>query len=107
MVLFGMILDRYENAPDWVRIAMFIAIWVAYEPVCTSLGCTIGNYIKGIRVRRASDVSKKINVFQALGRYILKLSLGWISFLTIHNNPERRAIHDFAVGSVMIKVPLS
>lgn len=99
-----MILDRYENAPDWVRIVMFVGVWVVYETVCTSLGHTIGNYLKGIRVRRISDVSRKINVFQALGRYILKLGLGWISFLTIHNNPERRAIHDFAAGSVMVKV---
>ena len=48
--------------------------------------------------------TKKINILQALIRYILKVGLGWISFLTIHSNKERRAIHDFAAGSVMIEI---
>ena len=37
-------------------------------------------------------------------RYPVKLLLGWISFLTINSNPKRRAIHDLASGSVMIKI---
>jgi hypothetical protein len=96
-------LNKYTNPPDWIRIALFFGIWVIYEPVCTSLGFTLGNYAKGIRVRRISDSDKKINILQALLRYVLKFILGWISFLTIHGNPQRRAIHDLAVGSVMIR----
>jgi uncharacterized RDD family membrane protein YckC len=105
MFIFGSILERYENAPDWIRIALFFGIWGVYEPVCTTLGFTIGNYMKGIRVRRVSDTSRKINILQAFFRYLIKMSLGWISFLTIHTNPERRALHDLAVGSVMIRKP--
>lgn len=41
--------------------------------------------------------------FQAIIRYIIKISLGWISFLTINSNYEKRAIHDFVAGSVVIK----
>lgn len=104
MFVFASILDRYENVPDWVRIILFIGLWAAYEPVCTSLGCTLGNYIKGIRVRQHDSATKRINIFQALIRYVVKIVLGWISFLTIHSNHERRAIHDFMAGSVMIKV---
>ena len=104
MFVFASILDRYENVPDSVRIALFIGLWAAYEPVCTSLGCTVGNYIKGIRVRQHDGVTKRINIFQALIRYVAKIALGWVSFLTIHSNEERRAIHDFMAGSVMIKV---
>jgi uncharacterized RDD family membrane protein YckC len=97
------ILDRYENPPDWIRIALFFGLWAVYEPLCTSLGCTIGNLVKGIRVRNHNDVTKKINILQALLRYIIKCLLGWISFLTIHGNPQRRAIHDLVAGSVMIR----
>lgn len=104
MFVFASILDRYENVPDWVRIVLFIGLWAAYEPVCTSLGCTLGNYIKGIRVRQHDGASKRINIFQALVRYVVKIALGWVSFLTIHSNDERRAIHDFMAGSVMIKI---
>jgi uncharacterized RDD family membrane protein YckC len=103
MFVFATILDKYQNAPDWIRIALFFGLWAIYEPVCTTLGGTIGNLIKGIRVRNHSDNKKHINIFQALFRYIVKFLLGWISFLTIHTNPQRRAIHDFAVGSVMIR----
>lgn len=104
MFVFASILDRYENVQDWVRIVLFIGLWAAYEPVCTSLGCTLGNYIKGIRVRQHDGATKRINIFQALVRYVVKIALGWVSFLTIHSNDERRAIHDFMAGSVMIKV---
>ena len=103
MFSFGSVLDKYEGAPDWIRIALFISIFAVYEPLCTSLGFTIGNYLKGIRVRSATDNSKRINMIQALLRYGLKLALGWLSFVTIHSNTQRRAIHDLAVGSVMVK----
>jgi uncharacterized RDD family membrane protein YckC len=104
MFIFSSILDRIQDPPEWLHIAMFVGIWVIYEPVCTAFGCTIGNYLKGIRVRQATDDSKRINIFQALIRYAVKVLLGWLSFLTVHQNTERRAIHDLAVGSVMVNV---
>ena len=103
MFSFGSLLDKYAGAPDWVRMVLFISIFAVYEPLCTSLGFTIGNYLKGIRVRSAADNAKRINVVQALLRYALKLALGWLSFVTIHSNQQKRAIHDLAVGSVMVK----
>ena len=104
MFILASILDRYEDVPTWIRIVLFVGLWGAYEPLCTTLGATFGNYIKKIRVRQVGINSKRINIFQAIVRYLLKLSLGWISFLTIHSNKERRAIHDLAAGSVMIKI---
>jgi uncharacterized RDD family membrane protein YckC len=104
MFLFSSILDRIQTPPEWLHITMFVGIWVLYEPLCTTLGCTIGNYLKGIRVRRVGDHSKKINFIQALLRYAVKVFLGWLSFLTIHQNTERRAMHDLVAGSVMINV---
>ena len=98
------ILDRFENVPDYVRIILFVAIWFLYEPLCTTLGATLGNKIKQIRVRKSGNSDKKINFFQAFIRYFFKMLLGWISFLTIHSNSERRAIHDLAAGSVMVKI---
>jgi uncharacterized RDD family membrane protein YckC len=104
MYVFASILDGYENVPDWIRIAMFAGLFIVYEPVCMTIGATLGNYIKGIRVRRYSDTTKRINIFQAILRYPVKVLLGWISFLTIHSTPKRRAIHDLVSGSVMIKI---
>lgn len=104
MIIFSNILDRFKNVPDWIRIALFVIVFIAYEPFLMTFGCTIGNYIKGIRVRKYSNSSERINIFQAIIRYPIKLGFGWISFITIHTNDERRAIHDLISGSVMIKL---
>jgi uncharacterized RDD family membrane protein YckC len=104
MFLFASILDHNENAPDWVRMIMFVGVFIVYEPLCMTLGCTLGNYIKGITVRKYSDTSKRVNFFQAIIRYPIKIILGWISFVTINSNPKRRALHDLASGSVMIRL---
>ena len=45
MFAFTAILEKFSNPPDWIRIALFAGIWIAYEPVCTSLGSTPGNYV--------------------------------------------------------------
>jgi uncharacterized RDD family membrane protein YckC len=102
MFCFSLILNNFKDTPDWVRIFLFTLIFIIYDPLCTSLGCTLGNYIVGLRVRRKKDLSEKINIFQAIIRYALKVLLGWISFLTINANKERRAIHDLVVGSIVI-----
>lgn len=103
MFVFAGVLDRFEHVPGWVRMLLFVFLFLLYEPVCMSLGFTLGNYFKNIRVRRNSDTSRRINLLQALVRYPVKFFLGWISFLTINNNPQRRAIHDLVSGSVMIR----
>ena len=104
MFVFASILDKFEHVPDGVRIAVFVVLFIVYEPLFMTFGCTLGNLIKGIRVRKDADSSKKINILQAIIRFTIKLMLGWLSFLTIGSNPKRRAIHDLVVGSVMIKL---
>lgn len=29
------LLDRASNPPDWVRISIFIGLWIVYEPLCS------------------------------------------------------------------------
>ena len=107
MFLAGTILEKInpsqEEEDGLVRAIIFVSIWAIYEPLATTMGCTLGNYLMKIRVKKHQDTAKKINLLQAFVRFILKFFLGWISFLTIHSNKERRAIHDFAAASVMIE----
>ena len=109
VLMFGAawILDKSGIGGDenegWIKAVVFIAIWGVYEPLSMTLGCTIGNYLMGIRVRRHEIPTNKINILQAYVRFLVKLFLGWISFLFIHSNKERRAMHDLASGSVMIE----
>lgn len=102
MLLLANIFDWFGDIPDWVRIAAFAGL-LLYEPVCTTLGGTIGNRMKGIRVRKESDTKTRISFIHALIRYAVKIILGWVSFITIHSNRKKQAIHDQAAGSVMIK----
>ncbi len=104
MFVAASVLDKISDGEDgWIRALVFIGIWGVYEPLSMTLGSTLGNYLMKIKVRQEGNRDKKINLLQALIRFIIKISLGWISFLTIHSNKERRAIHDFAAGSVVIE----
>ena len=102
---FSAIIDKTGyDAPGWLRAVLFLGIWLVYEPVAVSLGCTFGQYIMGLRVRDAATETKKINIVLSIVRFALKLLLGWVSFLTIHTNAQRRAIHDIAGNSVMVEL---
>lgn len=105
MAIFAKISSLFVNFPTSFRIGLMASL-ILYEPICMSfLGYTVGNYVLGLRVRKVADESQNINIFQALLRYVVKLSLGWIAFLSIHSNDKKRAIHDFVAGTVMIKLP--
>jgi uncharacterized RDD family membrane protein YckC len=93
--------DKEENG--WIKAVIFVSIWGIYEPLSTTLGATVGNYLMKIRVRQSNANGKRINIFQAFVRVAFKLLLGWLSFITIHFDDQRRAIHDFVAGSVMLE----
>ncbi|PWB27516.1 RDD family protein [Flavobacterium sp. HTF] len=103
MIIFSDILSGFQNVPDWLRAFLLISLFL-YEPIATTFGGTIGNNLKGIRVRKDSDNTKKINIFQAIIRYFFKLLFGWFSFITIFSSSKKRAIHDILSGTVMIKI---
>ncbi|SRR6266700_1195493 len=103
MFLAAWIIDHFEATPDWIRGVLFIGLWAVYEPLAVTFGCTFGNYLMGIRVRKFSNEQKRINIIQAYARFVIKMFLGWLSFLTIQFDPQRRAIHDIVSGSVVIR----
>jgi len=107
MFLAAIIFDKINPSQDgedgWIRAIIFISIWGVYEPVAITMGSTLGNFLMKIKVRDNLNTTKRINLLQSYIRFVLKFLLGWVSFLTIHGNKQRRAIHDFAAGSVMIE----
>lgn len=104
-VATALILDGFENVPDYVRGLIFILIFFLYDPVMiSSFGGTIGHLSKDIRVRRESDNTKKILLPVAIVRFAVKLLLGTISLLTVTGNIKGKAIHDSVAGSVVVKV---
>lgn len=103
MLLFTDILAGFESVPNWVKMILFLSL-LMYEPLCITFGATLGNHKMNIRVRKAGDETKRINLFQALIRFILKYLFGWLSFITVFVSPKSRTIHDLFSGSVIIKI---
>ena len=84
-----------------VMVSSAFILLLAYEPLLTSYSRTIGQRLMRIRVGRYDNPSERIPLINAYIRWFVKGLLGWISFITIHFNDERRAIHDLTSNSVM------
>jgi uncharacterized RDD family membrane protein YckC len=102
LMIVMIVTEDWENTIA-IKIILGLTLWLLYEPVLTAYSSTIGQRITGIRVRSVNDINKRINLFQGIVRFLIKLTLGWISFITIHSNRRKQAIHDLIAGSVMIE----
>lgn len=102
MMVFSDVLNSFTSVPDYVRIILLISL-LMYEPICSAYGATIGNHKMNIRVRKISNEKQRINIFQAIIRFFLKFSLGWLSFISVFFNSKSRTIHDIITGTVVIK----
>jgi len=104
MFLFSEILSFFEGAPSFVRMIIFIFIFVLYDPIFTSaFGATIGHQRIGITVRNEENHEKNLGFFSALFRFVFKALLGWISLITITSNEKRKAIHDYIGNSIVLQ----
>jgi uncharacterized RDD family membrane protein YckC len=80
---------------------IFAAALLSYEPLLTTYACTLGQAVLRIRVRRIGSL-QRISLDQAFGRLIVKYLLGAVSLLTVPARQDRRAIHDFSTGTIVI-----
>lgn len=95
--------EQFDDVSATVRTAAFVFIFGLYDPVMTSVfGATLGHRSMGIRVSKGSDHQQKIAFPLAMVRYVIKALLGWLSLLTVGSSKDKRAIHDMAVGSVVL-----
>ena len=105
MILFSSLFDQFENVAQEVRIFVFVFVFFLYDPLLTSFtGATLGHRLFGLRVRDEQEPTKKISFFKAIIRFLIKGFLGWVSLLTVQGNEKRKAMHDMAVGSVVVEV---
>lgn len=104
MLLVGTLLGDVAPAFEPVRAALFVGLFLGYEPVCTAFAATVGQRLMGFRVRRAATPTQRISLPAALLRYVVKVVLGLVSFVTMGFSRQRRAIHDLVSGSVALEV---
>lgn len=85
------------------RTIIALAMAFFYDPLGTSFfGCTLGHRFINLRVRNITNEKHNISFPKAVLRFSVKCLLGWISLFTVQANDKRLAIHDSAVGSVVI-----
>ena len=107
MYLFSGILSSFESVPNYVRILLFTLLFFLYDPIFVSIfGGTIGHTYLNLAVKKEEDISQNINFLNALFRFLIKFFLGWLSLLTVTGNDKKKAMHDKAAGSVVIKLDL-
>ncbi|MFS4456294.1 RDD family protein [Maribacter sp. 2304DJ31-5] len=94
----------FEEVHVIFKIISVAFIFALYEPLFISFyGGTIGHSYMGVTVKRDSDSGKNVIFPLALLRFILKYTLGWLSFLTVTGHERKKAIHDLAANSVVLK----
>ncbi len=108
LVIFGLfILTMFLVQNPEFRPVAFVVYLIAvllYEPLMlTYFSATIGHKFVRIKVKNIDNHEQNISIVQGLIRTVFKLSLGWLSFLTINFNAEHRAIHDFASSSIVLE----
>lgn len=99
----SLIINTLGNTATEVKVGIFIFCVVLYEPMMVAfMGGTIGHKVLKMKVKSYDNPDRNISIFSALLRIVVKAALGWISFLTVSFNSEKRAIHDMMSGSVVM-----
>ena len=103
IILVTHVLSFFEYVTNMVKLIALALIFTLYDPILTSIfGGTIGHIIVGIRVKNEKDLNRNIIFPFAVARFLIKVTLGWISVMTIMLNEKGKAVHDIAVKSVVI-----
>lgn len=79
-----------------VLLALFL-----YDSILTAYFCTLGQLLFRFRIRERTTL-RRIPIHLSLVRSVVKLLLGGYSMIAIIFNRERRAVHDYATGSIAL-----
>lgn len=96
------LLETIGQVPGFVKGILFVVVVLLYEPILITSGATVGQFFLNLRVRNFKHPDQKLAFPLAILRTLVKIFLGWLSFVTVTFSVNRRAIHDFASGSIMI-----
>ena len=103
MIFVTHVFSFFEQVTNITKSIAVLLIFTLYDPMLTSIfGGTIGHIIVGIRVKNEKDLNRNIIFPFAVARFLIKVTLGWISVMTIMLNEKGKAVHDIAVKSVVI-----
>ena len=87
--------------PYGKAMLILIPILVLEPGLVAFTGGTVGHHMLGIRVAK-KDGSGNINIFAATIRFVVKLVLGWLSFIFVLTTTKHQAVHDLLAGSIVV-----
>jgi uncharacterized RDD family membrane protein YckC len=102
MVITGLLFSEFMQIDTFWVFMVYVCVFLSYEPILTYHSATIGQRIIGVRIRNIRDTERRISLIQSYLRFFTKLLLGWLSFITISFNPDKRAIHDLVGSSIAV-----
>ncbi len=84
------------------KVTLLVAPIFILEPgLIAFTGGTVGHHLQRIRVATL-DGSENIGIFAATLRFIVKVLLGWLSFVIVLTTVKHQAVHDLLARSVVI-----
>jgi uncharacterized RDD family membrane protein YckC len=103
-VVLALIFSNFESINGFVKFLIVVLAALLYEPVLIwRTGSTVGQRLKGIRVRKLGS-DHKLNYGESVLRFFLKMILGCISLFFVMGTKNRQALHDMAVGSCVVVI---
>lgn len=100
LMALSYVFDNIEEVANWIKILIYVLVFYFYEPFWVGFyGGTLGHKIMGIEVRMMNDRNKRIGFPISMLRFMIKATLGWISFLISYSREDSRCIHDLACGT--------
>ena len=84
------------------KLMLLVGPVLVLEPVLVTLtGGTVGHHLIGLRITRVDGV-RNLNFFLALVRFVVKVALGWTSFILVFTTRKHQALHDLFARSIVV-----
>ena len=102
-ILVTLLLGNALGVSHPVGKAMLILapIFILEPGLVAFTGGTVGHHLMKIRITR-TDGKRNINIFAAIVRFVVKLLLGWLSFIFVLTTAKHQAVHDLVARSLVI-----
>ena len=90
MFVLGYFLAQFNEDLTILRTFLFLLLLFFYEPLMiTFSGATLGQHTIGFLMIRNNDLKGRVPFISSFVRFIVKIPLGWLSFITISASEKR------------------
>lgn len=95
-------LPAFGEYPFLIKfVALLLPIIIIEPGLVAFTGGTPGHHIMGLRIRDASR-DENIGILRATARAIVRMFLGWLSFIFVLVTRRHQALHDFFTSTVVV-----